>query len=150
LRFNFRIPFRAGASRVALLIGFCALLQGAPLGAQGPAAGAVDPGSVLNATFTSNVSEGSPVDYRQQFDTTTPAVYYYTEVVGLPGQKVVHRWKLEGKVMQQVEIAIKTARDAVWSKMAMAPDWTGNWTVEVVDARGQVIEVDNFAYTPPL
>jgi hypothetical protein len=30
----------------------------------------------------------------------------------------------------------------------MQPEWTGAWTVEVVDGKGEVIEVDNFAYNP--
>lgn len=135
--------FRFNWVRAAVAIGLCAMLQGLPAAAQST-------GSVANATFTSDVDDGAPVDFRQAFDTDTPAVYYYTEILGLHGQTVTHRWKLEGRVMQEVPIAIKRSREAVWSKSAMQPDWTGNWTVEVVTQRGEVIETDNFAYTPPM
>jgi hypothetical protein len=52
--------------------------------------------------------------------------------------------------MQEVPIAVKRSRQAVWSSSVMRPDWTGNWTVEVVTERGDVIEADNFAYSPPM
>jgi hypothetical protein len=127
-----------------LAIGLCALLLALPAPAQGPR------GSVANATFTSGIGDGAPVDFRQGFDTDTPVVYYYTEILDLHGQTVVHRWKLEGKVMQEVRIPVKRSRQAVWSKSEMQPDWTGNWTVEVVTERGEVIEMDNFSYSPPM
>ena len=37
-------------------------------------------GSVANATFTANVVDGAPVDFRQQFTNTAQVVYYYGEV----------------------------------------------------------------------
>jgi hypothetical protein len=119
------------------------MLHAAPAAAQAT-------GSVANSTFTSDIDDGAPVDYRQAFDTNTSTVYYYTEILGLHGHTVTHRWKLEGKVMQEVPIAVKRSRQAVWSKSVMQPDWTGNWTVEVVTERGDVIEADNFAYSPPM
>jgi hypothetical protein len=134
----------ANWARVAAAIGLCAMLHAPPATAQGTR------GSVMNATFTSNVTDGAPTDFRQEFDTDTPAVYYYTEVLDLHGQTVIHRWKLEGKVMQEVPIAIKRSRQPVWSKSVMQPGWTGNWTVEVVNERGEVIEMDNFSYSPPM
>ena len=131
-------------SRFAYAIAACALLA-----AQPPAAGA-ERGSVGTATFTSKVAEGAPVDFRQQFDNNTQVVYYYTEILGLEGQYVTHRWKFGGDVVQEVKVPVKRARQAVWSLNHMHPERTGNWIVEVVDPRGAVIKIDNFAYNPPL
>ena len=128
-------------------IALCAALLALPALAQNATR---NPGSVENATFTSNVDNGAPVDYRDAFDNTTRAVYYYAEVVDLHGQTIKHRWKLDGKVMQEVSIPVQRQRQAVWSKSEMQPEWTGAWTVEVVNGRGEVIEVDNFAYNAPL
>lgn len=137
-----RVKYLAWMS-VALLL--CATVLARPATAQDQARGSVE-----NATFTSNVADGAPVDFRQAFDTNTRIVYYYTEILDLQGQTVIHRWKREGKLMQEVPIRVQRPRQAVWSKSTMQPDWTGNWTVEVVTARGVVIETDNFAYNPPL
>lgn len=122
-----------------------AALQATPAMAQNPAR---NPGSVLNATFTSDVADGAPVDFRESFDASTGSVYYYTEVLDLHGQTIVHRWKREGKVMQTVPIRVQRQRQAVWSKSVMQPEWTGAWTVDVVNGAGEVIETDNFAYNP--
>jgi len=142
-----RIENTATWVRRVLAITLCAMLYAAPATAQDASRNA---GSVSSGTFTSNVSNGDPVDYRQAFDTSTRIVYYVSEVLNLQGQKVIHRWKLEGKVMQEVPISVERARQSVWSKNVMQPDQTGNWKVEVVNGRGEVIGIDNFAYNPPL
>ena len=134
--------------RFACMLMVCALSL-SPATAQQSMGGA-DPGAVTNATFTSGITDGTPVDYRQQFDTNTSVVYYYTEIVGLQGQKVTHRWKLEGALIKEVALPVEKSRQGVWSMHKMPPDRTGNWTVEVVNARGEVLKRDNFAYSPPL
>jgi hypothetical protein len=111
--------------------------------AQNPGAG-----SIANATFTSAIADGAPVDFREAFLATTPVVYFYAELLDLAGQTVKHRWSREGKPLQEVPIAVTRARQPAWSSLAMQPDWTGNWTVEVIDARGEVIGRKNFAYNP--
>ena len=113
-------------------------------------AGEHDRGSVANATFTSEVVDGAPVDFRQEFGNDTRVVYYYSELLGLAGQTVRHRWTREGKLMQEVPIQVTRARQPAWSKAAMQPEWTGAWTVEVVDERGKVLDRSDFAYNPPL
>ncbi len=105
-------------------------------------------GSVENATFTSAISGNAPTDYRQQFSNDTPVVYFYGELLDLKGQTVSHRWSLEGKQMQVVPIKVTKVRQPAWSKSAMQPEWTGNWTVEVVDKDGNVLRRSNFAYNP--
>ena len=42
----------------------------------GPMAHAQAQVSVANATFTANMVDGAPVDFRQQFTNTAPVVYY--------------------------------------------------------------------------
>jgi hypothetical protein len=120
-----------------LIIMLCAGIQAMPALAQNATG---NPGSVENATFTSNVTDGAPVDYRDAFDTTTRVIYYYAEVLDLHGQTIKHRWKRDGKLMLEVPIPVQRQRQAVWSKSEMQPEWTGAWTVEV----------DNFAYNAPL
>jgi Protein of unknown function (DUF2914) len=122
-----------------------ATLQATPAVAQNAAR---NTGSVVNATFTSQVADGAPVDFRESFDASTGVVYYFTEVLDLHGQTIVHRWKRDDKVMQEVPIPVQRQRQAVWSKSVMQPEWTGAWTVEVVNGAGKVIETDNFAYNP--
>lgn len=138
-----------GKSHLAWVIGLCGLLLLLPAAAQNKTGGQ-DPGTVTKATFTTGIADGAPIDYRQEFDTGTPVIYFYTEVLGLQGQSVTHRWKREGKVMQEVAIPVKREREGVWSKSSMQPEWTGSWIVEVLDGQGKVIERYSFSYSPPL
>lgn len=116
----------------------------------GPLAFAQSQGSVVNGTFTANIADGAPVDFRQQFTNTAPVVYYYGELLDLAGQTVKMRWSLEGKPMQETQVEVKNARQPSWSMMKMQPQWTGNWMVEVVNGKGQVINRQTFAFNPPL
>jgi len=144
-----RTRLRSGKPGFACAVGLCALLLLVPAAAQSPA-GSTDRGAVESATFTSGMADGAPVDFRQEFDANTPVVYYYTEVVGLHGQTVTHRWKLEGKLMQEVRLPVRSSRQKLWSTNVMQPEWIGNWTVEVVNEGGEVIKRESFAYNPPL
>lgn len=112
-----------------------------------PAAHAAD-GSVANATFTSGVTDDAPIDFREEFFTDTSVVYYYSELLDLSGQTIHYRWTLEGELMHEVPMHVTHARQAGWSWAEMQPDRTGNWTVEVVDERGNVLDRRNFAYNP--
>ena len=127
----------------ALTLALAALVSGQAVHAQ-------TQGSVANATFTANVADGAPVDFRQQFTNSTPVVYYYGELLDLAGQTVKMRWSLEGKTMQETSVVVTRARQPSWSMMKMQPQWTGNWTVEVLNGEGKVIDRRNFAYNPPL
>ena len=109
-----------------------------------------DRGEVEKATFTSLVEDQAPVDYLEEISNTTPVIYYYCEVLGLPGQKVTHRWRYQDKVLQEVHIEIKSERQAIWSKMEMPPESTGVWYVDVVNGQGEVIETNRFIYEAPL
>lgn len=129
--------------RFAVVLAFVAALSG-------PAAFAQGGGEVINATFTSGIADGKPVDFRQEFINSTPAVYYYGEVVGLAGQTVKLRWSLEGKSKQEASVKVTSAKQAVWSKMKMQEEWTGDWTVEVLNGQGQVIDQENFSFSAPL
>jgi hypothetical protein len=134
---------RITAALLTAIIALCGLLHSATAEAQG-----APRGSVANATITSGIADGAPVDFRQEFLSSTAVVYFYAEMLDLAGQTVRHRWSREGTLVQEVPIAITRARQPAWSSLAMQPDWTGNWIVEVVDPAGVVIGRRNFAYNP--
>jgi hypothetical protein len=105
-------------------------------------------GSVANATFTSGIADGAPIDYRQEFFSDTAVVCDCAELLDLAGQTVRHRWSLEGKTMHEAPIEVIRTRQPAWSRLSLQPDRTGDWIVEVVDERGTVLSRSNFAYNP--
>lgn len=105
---------------------------------------------VARAIFTTAVEDGEPTDYLSEVDNTVPEVFFFTELEGLAGETVMHRWKHEGVVMATANFNVSGDPDKVWSGNKMKPEWTGAWEVEVVDGRGKIIGRGEFALLAPL
>lgn len=102
--------------------------------------------SVLHATFTTGVANREPEDSVTRLSTDHTHVFYFTELKGLEGQTVTHRWIYDGKTMAEVPFQVKGPHWRVWSSKTLLPKWTGTWTVEVVDGSGHAIHRDHFEY----
>lgn len=94
-----------------------------------PAAG--EP-AVARAQFTSGIVEREPVDALERASTGDGRVRFFTELRGLAGETVVHRWEHGGRVMAEVPIAVGAERWRAWSSKRILPAWTGVWQVSVV------------------
>lgn len=103
-------------------------------------------GSVMRSAFTTHIEDREPVDKVQKLDNDTQEVYYFTELRDMEGQTAKHRWEYKGEVMAEVEFDVKGPRWRVWSSKRFVPDWTGEWTVSVVNAANEVIAEDSFQY----
>ena len=112
-------------------------------GAQSGAAG-----QVIRSAFTSAVLGREPVDSILGLGNDESHVYYFTELRGMAGTRVVHRWEYAGEVMAEVEFEVKGWRWRVWSRKSLMPQWTGQWTVSVLDQDGHVLARDRLSYTP--
>jgi hypothetical protein len=103
-------------------------------------------GSVMRSVFTTQIADREPVDKIQELDNDNQEVYYFTELRDMEGQTARHRWQYNGEVMAEVEFNVKGPRWRVWSSKRFVPDWTGEWTVSVVNAADEVIAEDSFEY----
>ena len=108
------------------------------------------PGSVMRATFTTAIEDGEPIDFQSEIENSVPEVFFFTEVEGVAGQSITHRWKYGTEVMATAEFDVKNDPEKVWSSQKMRPEWTGAWEVEVVDGNDQVIDRKTFAFQAPL
>lgn len=133
-------------TRKLLITGLCALLLGVPAQAADTTADEMN-GSVARAQFTSNVSEREPVDRLGSVPNTTETVYFFTELRDFSGQTVTHRWLHDGEVVAEVPFSVGGPRWRVWSSKNLMPEWTGTWTVEVVDGLGQVVHSETLEVT---
>lgn len=66
-------------------------------------------------------------------------ITFYTEIVGLRGQTVTHRWFYNGKQLSTVSLNIASARTINWSRSSIAPSQLGQWEAKVVDSRGRTL-----------
>jgi hypothetical protein len=106
-------------------------------------------GSVTTKTFTKAIVDGKPADDQKAFENTVDTVYFYTVLEGLKGQAVTHRWKYAGRDIANAEISVTDDPFPTWSSNKIEPNWTGFWTVEVLDSNSKVIGVGTFAYNHP-
>ena len=96
-------------------------------------------GEVARAQFTTAIDQREPTDDLSQLPGTASQVYFFTELRGMEGQQVIHRWEYNGQVMAEVGFDVGSARWRVWSSKSLMPAWGGAWTVSVVSGSGEVL-----------
>lgn len=103
---------------------------------------------VARAVFATDIQDREPVDQIGQLTNDNSSVYFFTEIRGLEGQTVTHRWEHGGEVRAEVNFNVGGNRWRVWSSKNLQPNWLGEWKVSVVDAGGNVLSQESFAYVP--
>lgn len=106
-----------------------------------------DNGEVARAQFTSGITDREPVDDLDRMNTWRNRVFFFTELRGLEGRTVTHRWMHDGEVQGTVEFEVGGPRWRVWSSKDLLPDWTGGWTVVVEDDQGEQLGIRTLIYT---
>ncbi|MEA5446210.1 DUF2914 domain-containing protein [Gammaproteobacteria bacterium AB-CW1] len=129
-----KIKLTTGLSMVAVL----ALGLGSPVLA--------DEHGVYRAQFTTAVEEREPVDEIEELRNDHELVLFFTEFRDMEGHTLTHRWKHDGDVEAEVELTVGGPRWRTWSSKRLVPEWTGTWTVEVVDEDGDVHGSWSFEY----
>ena len=92
--------------------------------------------------FTSDVVVREPVDRIERVSPSVGRVFYFTELRGMEGHRITHRWLHQGEVMAEVSFEVHGPSWRVKSSKNLQPDWQGEWTVEVVDEQGRILARD--------
>ncbi len=103
-------------------------------------------GTVARAVFTSGIKDREPTDTITSLTNDITSISFFTELQGLQGQTVTHRWEHDNKVMAEVKFEVGSARWRVFSNKRLDPSWTGEWKVSVVDASGGTLSASTFTY----
>ena len=101
------------------------------------------------AQFTTAVENREPVDQVTFVSNDVKTIYLYSDLRGFAGQTVTHRWIHEGEAKAEVAFEVRGPRWRVWSSKDLLEDWIGDWTVEIVNADGEVIAAETFTYSAP-
>jgi hypothetical protein len=102
---------------------------------------------VARAVFTSNVQGREPVDTITSLSNDKNQIYFFSDLRGLGGQTVTHRWEYQGKPMGEVTFNVGGPRWRVWSSKTLIPHWTGEWRVSIIDGAGNTVGEASFNYT---
>ncbi len=97
--------------------------------------------TVMESALTTGVEDRQPVDKKTEFPAEVEKVFCWTKIgdVSEP-TKVVHRWKKGDEIVAEVPLNVGGSGWRVYSSKIIAPDQTGDWSVEIVDG-DQVIKV---------
>jgi len=106
------------------------------------------PLAVTRAVFAKAVENREPVDTFTTLGNSTTRVYFFSEIRGMAGQSVLHRWEHNEKILQEVTFKIESNRWRAFSSKTLDPQLTGEWKVSVVDAAGGTLSVNTFTYLP--
>jgi hypothetical protein len=100
------------------------------------------------AIFTTGIVQHEPVDDVDSLSTATERIYFFTEIAGLQGKTIRHRWIHNNQVLAEIPIAIGGPNWRVYSSKKFLPEWTGEWTVLVVDEDENVLGKKSLIYYP--
>jgi hypothetical protein len=123
-----RITRAAGAVAVALS---AALLVNTGAGATAIASAP----EIARAQFTTAVRDRAPSDSLTTIAAGTTEVSFFTEVKGMNGETITHRWQRDGKVAFEKTFTVGADRWRVWSSKNVAGA-KGEWSVDIVDKSG--------------
>ena len=103
---------------------------------------------IVRAQFTTAIKNKEPVDELTVLPAGTDKIYFFVEARNLSGQSVTHRWVLDGKPVSEVKINVGANRWRMWSSKELKVQRSGQWTVELVSAAGEVLVAKSLNATP--
>jgi hypothetical protein len=112
---------------------------------------------VIRAQFTTGIKGQEPINrIRSVFSKDGEvfsldgrpirALYYFTEIKGMRGETVTHRWEHNGEVVTKTSFYVGGDPWRVYSHEDLPPSMAGDWRLVVTDAQGKVIKTDSFLY----
>jgi hypothetical protein len=101
---------------------------------------------VARSAFTTAVVDREPQDALEQLESDVRSVSYFTELRGLEGETVTHRWEFAGEVMSEVSFQVAGPRWRVHSTKRLDPMRLGEWTVSVLDGQGRTLSRESLRY----
>ncbi len=104
------------------------------------------PGMVTRAQFTRDIKDLEPVDTVSTLTNDQTRIIYFTEIHGMAGQTVTHRWEFNGKVVLEKRHEVGSSRWRAYTSKTLDPASLGEWKASVVDAAGGTLSVNTFTY----
>jgi len=73
-------------------------------------------------------------------------VFFFSEVSGLAGHTIRHRWLYDNKVYNEVSFNIGADHWRVWSSKRMDSSRSGTWVAQIVDDYDNILATQSFQY----
>jgi Protein of unknown function (DUF2914) len=108
-----------------------------------PTPGAFTAGEVKRAVVCSSIIEHEPTDSLTVISPTTGRVFFFTELLGMEGDTITHRWSRDNARVAEVRISVTGDRYRCHSSRSVAGKH-GQWNVQVLDDDGVMIAERSF------
>lgn len=102
--------------------------------------------TVETIQFGTDVDNRNIVNVDSAFASSVDRVYCFTEVSGAGNNTttITHVWYYDDKERARVELPVKGDNWRTWSSKFILKSWTGEWSVDILDSEGQVLETRTF------
>ena len=90
-----------------------------------------------------DVEERQPTGEGTEFSADVGQLVAWMRVTGLANATVRHVWRHQGHE-EVIELSVGGSPWRTWSRRTIPAEWTGTWTVEVLDAGGAVLATADF------
>ncbi len=90
-----------------------------------------------------DVAERQPVGEGEEFTSDIAQLVAWTRVTGLADTTVRHVWRHQGHE-RVLELTVGGSPWRTWSRKSIPAAWTGDWSVEVLDAQGNILATAEF------
>jgi hypothetical protein len=91
-----------------------------------------------------------PTGGATSFNDDVGTLHCWSKITGAHGETTIkHIWMRDGKEMATVELSVKGDPWRTFSQKKIAPQWTGNWEIKVVDADGTTLKSISFTVGSP-
>ena len=106
-----------------------------------------DTGVLRLALLTNETPSASARSLGEQIDSAVvPQLALYSEVKGLNGQTIEHRWYYEGKLMTRITLPVKLDYWRTYSRKEFDVNQKGEWRVEILDPQQNLLFSHHFHY----
>jgi hypothetical protein len=104
-------------------------------------------GEVTRAIFTIGIDNREPITQVDSINSNSYAeISFFTELTNLKGHTVTHQWVHNDTIIFEKKFEVNGDRWRVWTSKEFLPDWSGSWTVNVLDTDLSVLESKSFKY----
>jgi hypothetical protein len=104
---------------------------------------------ITRAAFTSAISGREPVDQLTHIS-AGQQVYYFTELVGLQGHVINHKWERNGAFQLGLQFPVSGSPWRVNSSKSISVNLPGVWTVTVQNDDGSILRRDTLVVDPAM
>lgn len=101
--------------------------------------GGISMNPVTRAVICSGIVSHEPTDSLSQVPATTGKVFFFTQIKGMEGKTITHRWLKDGSKVADVKISIPSNNYRCHSSRSVSGK-TGYWTAQVIDSNGNKLK----------